>query len=165
MLAAALSAELKAPWLPEAARGYAEERLLEGHALSAADIEPIAFRTLEAEDALLAFAPSLIVCDTDLLSTVVYARYYYGRCPDWIEREAMARRADLYLLCRTDLPWEADGVRDQPVSREALLRLFRTVLAEFGCTVTEITGTGALRVTAAVSSARAALDNGSRALR
>ena len=105
-LAAALAAELNAPWLPEEARAYAAERLLEGRALTAADVEPIARRTIAADDAALAQSPAVIVCDTDLLSTVVYARHYYGACPAWIEREARERRADCYLLCLPDLPWD-----------------------------------------------------------
>ena len=158
-LAAALAAALNAPWLPEVARAYAADRLREGRALTAADVEPIARRTVAAEDAVLAQSPALIVADTDLLSTVVYARHYYGACPPWIEREARDRRAECYLLCLPDLPWEADGVRDQPQAREELLMLFRSVLAEFRCTVRELSGSGAVRVTSAIQAARAGLDS------
>ena len=52
--------------------------------------------------------------DQDLLSTVVYARHYYGDCPPWIERLAVERLGDLYLLCPPDVPWSADRRRDRP---------------------------------------------------
>jgi len=156
-LAAALAAELNAPLLPEAARAYAAERLLEGRLLTADDVEPIARRTIAADDAALASAPPLIVADTDLLSTVVYARHYYGACPSWIEREAAERRADCYLLCLPDLPWEADGIRDQPQARGELLEQFRAVLREFACEVAEVMGTGPARTVAATRAARSVL--------
>lgn len=114
-LAAALARRLGAPWLPEASRAYAEEVKRE---LVAADVESIATRTMRAEDAALATHPPLLVLDTDLISTVVYARHYYGGSPGWVEDAARARRGDLYLLCAPDLPWTADGVRDRPANRE-----------------------------------------------
>ncbi|MBI1810179.1 MAG: ATP-binding protein, partial [Gemmatimonadetes bacterium] len=116
-LAGALAAQFGAPCLPEAARGYAEARRAEGRALTADDAEPIARAAIAAEDAALAAAPPLLVLDTDLVSTVVYTRHYYGGAPAWMEDEARGRRGHLYLLCDVDLPWTPDGVRDRPVAR------------------------------------------------
>ena len=67
--------------------------------------------------------------DTDLVSTMVYARHYYDAVPAWIRNAERARRADLYLLCDVDVPWVADGVRDRPTDREAMFDLFRRALA------------------------------------
>ena len=71
---------------------------------------------------------TLLVLDTDLLSTVVYARHYYGRSPRWVEREERARRASLYLLSEVDVPWLPDGIRDRPENREAMSASFREAL-------------------------------------
>ena len=49
--------------------------------------------------------------DTDLISTVVYSRYYYGDCPAWVIEEARRHRADLYLLMDTDVAWKPDEAR------------------------------------------------------
>ena len=80
--------------------------------------------------------------DQDLLSTVVYARHYYGACPPWIQRLAAERLGDLYLLCRPDLPWNADGVRDRPESRDEIHALFSAALAEAGARVADVAGKG-----------------------
>ena len=48
-----------------------------------------------------------MLLDTDLVSTVVYSRHYYGDCPAWIEAAAVRRLADLYLLHDIDVPWTA----------------------------------------------------------
>ncbi len=116
-LARALARNFRAAWLPEQARLYAEQVKRE---LTAADAELIAQRTIDAEDAAVAGDPSLLLLDTDLISTVVYVRHYYGPCPAWIESAAREHRADLYLLCAPDLPWNPDGVRDRPAQREEM---------------------------------------------
>lgn len=146
-LARALAAELGAPCTPEAARLLAEALLPEP--LSAATVEPIARLGMRLHDEALARTPRLIVHDTDLVSTAVYARHYYGACPAWIDAEARARRADLYLLCLPDLPWESDGVRDRPAARETLLAAFRHALRDLGAAVVEISGAGDARLSAA----------------
>ena len=151
-LASALARRFRSPWLPEAARGYAEDVKRE---LTAADAELIAQRTIDADDAALAAQPPLLLLDTDLISTVVYVRHYYGPCPAWIEDEARARRGDLYLLCAPDLPWTADGVRDRPAERAELYAQFEAAMREFGCTTADVAGAGAIRERAALSAVTA----------
>jgi nicotinamide riboside kinase len=146
-LARALSAELRAPCIPEASRLLAEAMAPEP--LSAATVEPIARLTMRMTDEALAHAPRFAVFDTDLVSTVVYARHYYGTCPEWIVQEARRRRAERYLVCLPDLPWIADGVRDQPAARDTLLASFRAVLTEIGADAVEICGVGEARLSAA----------------
>lgn len=144
-LAAALAARFGAPMLAEASRAYAEARLAEGRGLTAEDAAPIARAAIAAEDAALAAVPGLVVLDTDLVSTVLYTRHYYGPAPAWMEAEARARRGDLYLLCDVDLPWAADGVRDRPAHRPAMHALFIETLHEFGCRVALVGGVGTAR--------------------
>lgn len=117
---------LAIPWTPEHARAYAERS---GRPLTASDVEPIARGQIALLDAA---AGPLVVHDTDLLSTVVYARHYYGVCPEWIVSEAWERRADLYLLLDTDVPWLPDPARDAGGDvREDLFDAFRAALDEF----------------------------------
>ena len=141
-LAAALAAHFGAPWVPEAARQFVETS---SGSLSAATVEPIARLSTRLEDDVLRGAPPLLFRDTDLVSTVVYARHYYGHCPAWIEHEARARRADLYLLGRPDLPWTPDGVRDRPMQREELFAEFVRALKEIDARFVEIHGEGPVR--------------------
>jgi NadR type nicotinamide-nucleotide adenylyltransferase len=156
-LAAALGAHFEAPWVPEAARRFVETV---SSALSAETVEPIARLAMQLDDAASVQAPPLLVLDTDLVSTVVYARHYYGATPAWIASEARARRGDLYLLCLPDLPWEADGVRDRPAARGALLGDFRQALDAIGARVVEIAGTGTARTDATVRAVEALLSRG-----
>lgn len=156
-LAAALAAHVGAPWVPEAARRYVETT---SGALSAATVEPIARLSMRLEDDALRDAPPLLFRDTDLVSTSVYAKHYYSHCPPWIEHEARARRADLYLLCRPDLPWTPDGVRDRPTQREELFAEFARALAAIEARVVVIGGDGAARTAMAERAVTALLADG-----
>lgn len=151
-LAAELAAAFDAPWTPESARLLAEST---PEPLSAATIEPIARRCLALEDAALAAHPPLLIRDTDLVSTVVYAHHYYQHCPAWIDAEAQARLGDLYLLCAPDLPWTADGIRDRRDSRDSLFADFQRELTRRGARTVVIRGTGAARREAAIAAVRA----------
>jgi nicotinamide riboside kinase len=113
---------------------------------------------MAGEDAVIACARQLALHDTDLLSTSIYARHYYGACPTWIEEAARHRRADLYLLLRPDVPWVADGLqRDRPLEREELHDVFRRVLRESGSRTVEIGGGWEARRAAAQTAVDAAL--------
>jgi NadR type nicotinamide-nucleotide adenylyltransferase len=159
-LARAIALRLGAPWVPEAARAYAEAR---GGVLSAADVEPIASATRDALRQAMAANPPVLVADTDLVSTVVYARAYYGSCPTWVETECKAQLGELYLLCATDLPWEADGVRDRPDERDraAMHDAFAATLRTLGAHVVPVTGTGPARTARAMEAVLAAAPTGS----
>lgn len=151
-LAATLAARFDAPWVPEASRRYVE---LVEPILSAETVEPIARLAMHLQDAALVTRPPLLVLDTDLVSTVVYARHYYGACPSWIEDEARARRADLYLLGAPDLPWAPDGVRDRPTQRAALFDDFARTLEGIGARVVVLRGEGEARTERAVRAVEA----------
>lgn len=148
-LARALGYHLAIPWVPEAARLFAEQYpgpLGPQTVHSIAELH-LALATYAAHAVDAAADPDtptesqhLIILDTDLISTVVYARHYYGGCPPWIEIEARHRRAELYLLCASDIPWQADGIRDLAADRDAVQDKFRATLDEFGCHWIEVRG-------------------------
>ena len=145
-LASDLAARFALPWLPEASRLRAEQvALQEGRELTAGDVEPIAHLHCAAEDVAAASDPRAIILDADLLSTVVYARHYYGSCPPWIEAEARSRLADLYLLHAPDVPWISDGVRDRPSERAEIHGRFTDLLRAWRAPVVEVSGDWARR--------------------
>jgi nicotinamide riboside kinase len=155
-LAEELAIHFGATWVPEFAREYAARVARE---LTADDVEPIARGQMALEEAGVGSRewgvgdeaesshtphptphPPLLILDTDLISTVVYARHYYSDCPEWIEREARARKADLYLLLDIDLPWVADSLRDSATPRESLYQQFAQTLKTYEANVVPITG-------------------------
>ena len=124
-LARALAAHYGTAWAAEYVRDYMDAK---GAPLDASDVELIARGQIAREDDAVARARRLVILDTDVLSTVIYARHYYGSAPEWIERAAQERRADLYLLLDIDVPWTADAQRDRGDRREEMHALFREAL-------------------------------------
>jgi len=144
----------------EYAREYLDRKVATtGLPLDERDVEPIARGQIVAEDRGAATAKRLLVLDTDLVSTTVYARHYYGACPAWIDQAARDRRGDLYLLCDIDVPWVADSVRDRPHHREHIHALFVEALDTLGAPYVLIRGSWAARLTTAVAAVSEVLDH------
>ena len=148
-LATELAQHYGTVWVPEFVRQFVEEK---GAAPEYADVEAIARGQIELEDRTAESAESLLIQDTDLLSTVVYSRHYYGDCPRWIEEELRARAGDLYLLADIDVPWTADSdQRDRGDRREEMHGLFRAALESRGLNFVELHGSPRNRKGTAVS--------------
>jgi NadR type nicotinamide-nucleotide adenylyltransferase len=151
-LAERLASHFDTLWAREFSRQYALEKQTP---LNASDVEPIALGQIRNEDDVLARAETLAILDTDLLSTVVYAKYYYGDCPEWIEQAARARLANLYLLCDIDVPWVPDAARDRPHARAELHAAFAAQLEEYGASYTLVRGDWTAREAIAIASVEA----------
>ncbi len=154
-LAARLAESLATDWVPEASRRYAERV---ARNLTMADVEPIAREHVALADAAAegerARESGLLLLDTDLVSTAVYGRFYYGFASPWIDEQARARLADIYLLSDVDVPWVADGIRDRPADRDGMFTLFADALVERGAHAVVIRGDWAARWDAALAAVR-----------
>ncbi|MEM6647655.1 MAG: ATP-binding protein [Bacteroidota bacterium] len=147
-LVQALASHYGVLWVPEYARIYADAV---EHDLTAADVEPIARGHIAQAEAAALEAPSLLLFDTDLLSTVIYSRHLYGGCPAWVEAAARERAAHLYLLCAPDISWVPDpGQRESPEARATLQPQFEALLREWQLPFVVVSGSRDERITAAI---------------
>ena len=141
-LAERLAAHFGVPWSGEFARTFVETRLRD---VDYEDVDDIGRGQQRLEDDVLSRAAAagaaFVIHDTDLVSTVVYSRHYYGDCPAWIPHTAARRRADLYLLHDTDVAWVEDGhQRVEPQRRQELLERFWATLAGLDARVVMVSG-------------------------
>lgn len=141
-LATTIAERYGAPLSLEFVRAFVEREL---RTPGPGDVESIARGQMAIEDlagdAARDSESRVLVKDTDLVSTCVYARHYYGVCPGWIESAARERRGDLYLLLAPDVPWVADGAqRDRPHGRERLFQLFADELTTLSASTIVIRG-------------------------
>ena len=147
-----LAARYGVTCVPEFVRDYAAAK---GAPLDVGDHGPIATGQMAREDTHIAAAVSrgdtLLLQDTDLISTVVYGHHYFGRCPAFIEQAAIERRATHYLLLEIDVPWIADGIRDREARRVEVQTLFRETLARFDASVTVVHGSWEQRLATAAA--------------
>lgn len=150
-LAGQLGAHFGAPVVPEFVRDYA---IAKGAPLDFRDHGPIARGQMALEDEYLARAreqgDTLLIHDTDLVSTVVYCHHYFGRCPVFIEDAAVARRPTHYLLLDIDTPWIPDGIRDRGDRRAELQALFELTLSRLDAPFTRIPGNWPARLAQAI---------------
>ncbi len=113
-LSRALAQKLNGHWLFEYARPYLENTVNE-----------ITTRSMTAiwkgQKALQAHADDLvdkpyIIQDTDLFSTVGYWQFPHwqtelGQCPQQLVHDALAQKSDLYIVTKSNIPFEEDPLR------------------------------------------------------
>lgn len=143
-----LAATFGVPWLREYAREH-----LDGSPYDEATVAAIAREQMRREAALLASCAGRVVLDTDLAVIWVWWRVKFGPPPAWLERAFRAQPARFYLLCRPDLPWQPDPLRESSGERWPLHRRYLGLLRSRALPFVEIGGRGAVRTDAAVAAA------------
>jgi len=147
-----LAAHYRTEWVREYAREYL---LAHGMNYSFEDLTTIAKGQLALEDAAAAEAEanSILFVDTDMYVMKVWSEFVFGRCDAWILDQIGQRKYDAYLLCRTDLPWVSDELREYPdlVSREKLFHIYRDILINQSTPWAEIGGQAHQRLDSAIA--------------
>lgn len=143
-LAQALSGYYGEPWTGEFVRGYVQQLDRE---LTAEDLEPIFRGQLAIEDASQQKASRLILHDTNLLSSIIYANHYFETTCDWVNDAFLERDYALYLLCSPEgIRWKADpGQRDSPSARTDLHSKFKESLDKLQLPYIELSGDETIR--------------------
>ena len=102
---------------------YAREYLLElRRPYTYEDVLKIAEKQLEEMETLRNCAGGMNFFDTYLIITKVWLEVVYNNTPDWIDRKISGTRDALYLLCRPDIPWKPDPLREN--GGEMRIKLF-----------------------------------------
>ena len=143
-----LAAHFQVPWLPEYAREH-----LDGSPYDEDDVAAIAREQQRRETALLASGARAVVLDTDLVVIWVWWRVKFGPPPAWLRDAFQAQSVRFYLLCKPDLPWQPDPLRESPGERWQLHRCYRTLLTTRALPFAEVAGRGAARIDAAIAAA------------
>lgn len=146
-LSSALAAHFGVPWVAEMARGYLERT---GGSYTEKDLLLIAKAQLAEEqamaEAVLDGPPRYLFCDTEMITIRIWSQEKYGRVDPLLERLVLDMDHDHYLLCRPDIPWEADPLRENPTDRDRLFQLYEAALIELGRPYRIIEGTQAQRM-------------------
>ncbi len=124
------------------------------------DIQRIARGQIASEDALAYEANRVLICDTDVLTTMIWSEVLFGECPPWVADEAERRRYDLYLLLDVDIPWVDDGQRFLRAERRDLFERYRRALASRERPYVTIRGEFEERLAAASRAIDCLLQNG-----
>ena len=71
-----------------------------------------------------------ILLDTDLITIKVWSNYKYGSCNKWILEKIENQKSEnrLYLLCKPDIEWKKDTLRENPKNRQELFEIYKNEL-------------------------------------
>jgi len=127
-------------YVPEYARDYVE-KLQCNYQYS--DVVHIAKKQVELEQELLERASRILFYDTFLIITRIWLQVVYQEVPSWIDDYIRQGDWDLFLLCKYDIPWEDDPVRENPgEKRIKLFDMYYQEIEKLGIPCKVITGIG-----------------------
>ena len=126
-LAQHLAAHFGAPCVQEFARLYLDSI---GRPYHAEDLPILARGQLGWEKALAKSKPLLLFCDTDMLVIQIWSEFKYGHCPPAIMQYLHEADYTAHILCRPDIPWAFDPLREHPEQRENLFELYLSALQQ-----------------------------------
>ena len=147
-LAQLLATHYKTVCVAEYAREYCE-KLKRKYTLD--DIEFIARKQLEIENELLKKANKIIFSDTELIISKIWAEDVFKTLPKWIAENLEQTKYNLYLLLSTDIPWQADSVRENGDRREYFFDLYESEIKKLGAPYSVIAGAGEIRMDNCIS--------------
>ncbi len=91
----------------------------------------------------------LLVCDTDWTVVRIWESFRYGYVKHTLH--PVAAPDTLYLLCKPDIEWEPDPLRENPADRDELFGLYEQLLRETGLNYSISSGNVTDRLQNAVS--------------
>lgn len=157
-ICAALAAHFSTSWCRE----YAREYLLEnGTDYGYEDLLTIAKGQLRLEDEATAEVISMqqdptknpvLFIDTDMQVMKVWCEFVFNNCHPFILKEIVNRKYDAYLLCKPDLPWVKDELREYPdfETRDKLYHNYKDILVNQDLPWFEVNGQDPQRTEAAI---------------
>ncbi len=119
-----ISNQFNIPFTTEYAREYLKKK---GVNYNQSDLLEIANGQFISEGGL---NQQLSLQDTDLITIKIWSEYKYGNCDNWILDQIEKQKSEnrFYLLCKPDIPWKADPLRENPTNREELFTIYKEEL-------------------------------------
>lgn len=148
-LTQALANHFQAPFVAEYAREYLEKKADRAYELK--DLEAIGKGHVNAVQAMLKSNPPILFCDTDLVTLHIWSMDKFDQAVPFVEANMKTQQANLYLLCKPDLKWEYDPLREDANRRDELYDWNAWVLKSMNATFVEIGGQGEKRTMRAIA--------------
>ena len=107
-------------WVEEYAREYLQSK----DTYEQVDLDEIA--RVQQEKWLV--KASILVADNELTVIKIWSEYRYNSCSTFIEKAYQYQHFDHYFLCKPDIPWEFDPLRENPNNRDEIFELYHNEL-------------------------------------
>jgi nicotinamide riboside kinase len=119
-------------WVAEFAREYLQKK----ESYQQSDLDEIA--RLQREKWLV--KGNILVADTEMTVIKIWSEYRYNSCSEFIEKAYQEQQFDHYFLCKPDIPWEYDSLRENPDNRDELFNLYHQELLKMNRAFTILQG-------------------------
>jgi len=129
----------------EYAREYFELKKKD-HAYNSKDIENIARELAVKLTKAFRASNDALLCDTEFYVLDIWWREKVGGINQELEEFKQTFDFDLFLLCKPDMPWEADPLRENPEDRNRLFDQYQKALEEDGRSYFIVEGLGETRM-------------------
>lgn len=113
----------KTDYVPEVAR-----EMITSNDFTLTDIIRIGHAQTEMVLKKIQSVNKILFCDTDLITTQIYAKEYLREVPEVLNVLEKRIQYDHYFLFDIDIPWIADGLRDLGHKRQEMYRIFKSEL-------------------------------------
>lgn len=152
-----LATHYNAVWCPEYAREYL---MLLGRPYTADDLLIIAQNQVELSNKYIQDAIekniSAVFFDTDMYVMKVWSEVVFGICHPWILEQLQKQEVDFYMLCKPDIPWVQDELREYPEQqiRDDLFAIYEEQMQQQTMPWTIISGDHEVRLQQSVEAVR-----------
>tara|TARA_B100000927_G_scaffold277793_1_gene259760 strand:+ start:157 stop:657 length:501 start_codon:yes stop_codon:yes gene_type:complete len=84
----------------------------------------------------------LLFYDTDLITIKIWSKLKYSKCDSWITEKIKNQEKEnrFYLLCKPDIPWEPDPMRENKNDRDKIFEVYKSELDLLGHSYKVISG-------------------------
>jgi len=135
-----LSGKLGCPWIPEYARDYIG-RLNRPYVYE--DLVHIAESQVNDKNEIEKTGAPMVILDTWLIITKVWFLEAFKKYPATLNSEIANHKIDLYIICKPDIPWVPDPLRENGgQKREYLMNRYIEEIRATGCDYVIIGGEG-----------------------
>mgnify|MGYP002029345080 FL=1 len=115
---------------------YAREYLSQKTDYNREDLNKIALEQFRRNQ-----ASGNLAIDTEMLVMKLWHEEKYNYCSDLILELLERQKLDFYFLCKPDIPWEVDPLRENPLDRDRLFVKYEETLIEQGFDYVVLKGT------------------------
>ncbi len=140
-LCTSLAQRYKAKMIPEFSREYLKNI---GTNYNSQDVLMIG-KTQSGLNTKGSFGQNICFCDTDVLSSLIWMEEKFLNYQSGLQQNWLQNLPDFYLLCYPDLSWEFDPLRENPMDRERLFKLYLKKIVQFRVPYGIIYGVGSIR--------------------
>lgn len=152
MISEYLANRLACPWIPEYARDYIGQL---SRPYNYNDIVHIAETQVQQKEKKEKAGVALLVLDTWLIITKIWFLEVYNKYPSWLDNEILKGKTDLFLICKPDIPWIPDPLRENGgEKREYLMNRYIEEIRKIGAEYKMIGGLGDLRYSNALEAVK-----------